>query len=253
VAAFDVGEADFEQRVVERSREVPVIVDFWAAWCGPCRTLTPVLEREVAAREGSVELAKVDVDANQRLAARFHVQGIPAVKAFRDGEVAAEFTGALPPAEVARFLDELVPSEADELAARGLAAGDEDALRRALELEPGRADAAVALARLLLARGELAEARELVEPLAVADFAAGGIAARLALSESGDAPEAAFAALADGDHERALELLQEELAATNDPERRDLLRRVMVGLFAELGPQSELAARHRRRLAAALN
>ena len=249
MAAFDVGEADFEQRVVERSREVPVVVDFWAAWCAPCRTLTPILEREVAAREGAVELAKVDVDQNQRLAARFGVQGIPAVKAFRDGAVAAEFTGALPPAQVATFLDELVPSEADELVARG----DEDALRRALELEPGRADAAVALARILLGRGEAQAALELVEPLAGTDFAASGLAARAALMLSGEAPEEACAALAGGDHERALELLQSELAAASDPERRDLLRRVRVGLFAELGPASELAATHRRRLAAALN
>src|SRR3954470_15620296 len=117
-AVFDVSEADFEQRVIARSRELPVVVDFWAEWCGPCRTLSPALERAAQARAGKVELAKLDTDANQRLAAQFGIRGIPAVKAFRDGKVTAEFTGALPPPQVDAFFDGLVPSEADELAAR---------------------------------------------------------------------------------------------------------------------------------------
>jgi putative thioredoxin len=104
----DVSEASFDADVVERSRELLVVVDFWAAWCGPCRALTPVLETEIAGRDGSVALVKVDVDANPGLAATYRVQGIPAVKAFRDGRVVSEFVGARSPGAVAAFLDELL-------------------------------------------------------------------------------------------------------------------------------------------------
>ncbi len=251
---FDATEADFQQRVVERSRAVPVLVDFWAEWCGPCRQLGPALEAAVNGRGGKVELAKVDVDSNQRLAAQFRVQGIPAVKAFRDGALAAEFTGAIPPAQIEAFLDTLVPSEAEELAAAAAEQGDEEGLRRALELDPSRAEAAVALSRLLLRRGEPAEALATAERFATTDFVAGGLAAR-ARMELGDddAPTEAFAAWDEGDFERALELLQEAVGKAGDAERRDSLRAVMVGLFTELGADDPLAREHRRRLAAALS
>ena len=114
----------------------------------------------------------------RRVAARYQVQGIPAVKAFRDGAVASEFTGALPPAEVERFLDALVPSEAELLAAAAVASGDEEGLRRVLASDPRRVDAAVALGRLLLGRGEAAEALEVLEPVVASDFVAAGLAAR---------------------------------------------------------------------------
>jgi putative thioredoxin len=248
---FDVDEAGFVERVVERSREVPVVVDFWADWCGPCKALTPALERAATAREGKVDLAKVDVDRNPRLAQTFRVQGIPSVKAFRDEQVVSEFTGAVPPPEVERFFDALVPSEADELVRRAADEGDEASLRRALELDPRHAGAAAALARMLLRRGDTAEALELLEPFE-SDFVAAGLAARARLEQQGDGLEPAFEAWDEGDYARALELLQEALATAGDGERRDLVRRVMVAIFNELGPEHELARQHRRRLAASL-
>jgi putative thioredoxin len=248
---FDVDEATFEERVVERSRELPVVVDFWAEWCAPCRTLGPALERAAAARAGQVELAKLDVDRSPTLAARFRVQGIPAVKAFRDGRVVAEFTGATPPPQVEAFFDALVPSEADELATWGAAEGDQAALRQALEVDPRHPEARRALGRLLLRAGEAEEALRLLEP-AGGDFVADGLAARAHLARDGDDDVSpAFEAWDEGDHERALELLHDALA-TSDGERRDAIRRVMVGIFTELGTDHPLAREHRRRLSAAL-
>jgi putative thioredoxin len=242
--ALEVTDTDFQQRVLERSSELPVLVDFWADWCQPCHMLAPVIEEAVAAHEGKIELVKLDVDANQETAARYGVRSLPTVKAFRDGRVTTEFTGAQPPAAVERFIDELVPSQADELAE----GADEESLRRALELEPGHADARRRLGRLLLARGDSEEALELLEDMP-GDFVAEGLAARARLTGDPDL-DAAFDAWDGGDPARALELLQAALA---DPQRRDLVRRVMVAIFTELGPEDPLAREHRRRLSAALN
>ncbi len=242
---LDVSEATFEREVVERSRSTPVVVDFWAEWCGPCRTLTPALEAAEAARDGKVVLAKVDVDANQALAARFDVQGIPAVKAFRDGKIAGEFVGAVPKAKVEELFDSLVPSRADEL----IAAGDELSLREAAELEPRRADVAVALARKRLERGAEDDALAAVEGHE-ADFAADGIAARIALSKAGVAT-AAFEALDRGDRQVALDELIDAFPAA-DEDTREQLRRAVVGILAGLPPDDPTAREYRRRLATTL-
>src|SRR3954447_22228051 len=157
--AVDITEDQFQSAVLDKSKDVPVVVDFWAPWCGPCRQLTPALERAAAAREGKVELVKVNTDENQNISRAFQVQGIPAVKAFKDGREVAQFVGAVPPAKVESFFDALVPSEAEQL----VAAGDEASLRKALELEPGRRDARVKLAQLVFDKGERDEALKLIE------------------------------------------------------------------------------------------
>jgi putative thioredoxin len=129
----DVTTETFEQDVIERSHQVPVVVDFWAGWCRPCLMLGPVLERETEARSGKVDLAKVDVDANQELANRYDVRGIPAVKAFRNGALVREFVGALPPAAVAEFLDDLTgPTAAERLVAELHESGELPAVAEAL-------------------------------------------------------------------------------------------------------------------------
>jgi putative thioredoxin len=216
--ANDTSDLTFDADVIERSRELPVVVDFWAAWCTPCRQLEPLLEAAVDARAGKVELVKLDVDANPRSAARYRVNGIPAVKAFRGGRLVDELTGLAPRAVLDSFLDRLLPSEAERL----IEQGDEESLRRALALEPGNAAARGRLALIELGREDhdprIAEALE---------------------------------ALAHGDAERALSALLEALQDA-DGERRDRLREAMVGVFAELGQDHPLARDYRRRLAAAL-
>ncbi len=237
---IDATDTTFEQEVIQRSYETTVVVDFWAEWCGPCRSLGPVIEMAVEDRGDGVELVKVDTDANPRVSQAFGIQSIPAVKAFKDGKVVEEFVGALPPAQVKRFLDGIVPSEADALVAEG----GEANLRRALELEPSRIDAKVALARLV-------PREEALELLANATgFAAEGLAARLRLEEDPNLAEA-FAAIDRGDVEEGLDPLIGAIPASEGEQREDL-RRAVVGVLDELGVEHPVARESRRKLANAL-
>lgn len=159
---IDVTDATFEAEVVERSKQTPVVVDLGAPWCGPCQTLGPILERVTDATDGAVVLAKVNVDENPSVSQAFQVQGIPAVYAMKDGKVVDGFVGAQPESAVQEFVDRLAPSETDNRITELLGVGDEDSLRKALDLDPDNETVIVALAELLISveRGE--EAVELV-------------------------------------------------------------------------------------------
>jgi putative thioredoxin len=211
--------------------------------------LAPVIERAVAATDGAVELVKIDIDANPGIARRYGIQGIPNVKAFRDGELVDEFTGAQPPAVVERFVEGLLPKPSDAL----LAAGDEQSLREAIELDPARADVRVQLARILLAEGREDEALELLRPVQH-DREADGLIARSELAVDAEAPAVArlgLEALTRGEYEAGLRSLLEAVSEASG-DTRDRIRRTMIGTFAELGDVDPLAAAMRKRLAASL-
>ncbi|MEO6318775.1 MAG: thioredoxin [Acidimicrobiales bacterium] len=152
--SIDVTDATFPADVVERSKQVPVVVDLWAEWCGPCKSLGPILEKVIDETAGKVVLVKVDIDANRQTAEAFQVQSIPAVYALKDGKVVNGFVGAQPEANVREFVASLLPTEAEESMADLLAAGDEVSLRKVLDTEPGHEQAVVALALLLVAKGD---------------------------------------------------------------------------------------------------
>jgi len=244
----DTTDATFEYDVIEASREVPVVVDFWAPWCAPCRQLTPLLEGAVGRHADEVVLAKVNIDENPLLAQHYRVMSIPLVKVFRDGKVVDEFTGLQSAHTIDAFINRLVPTKADRL----VEIGDEPSLREALELDPANTGARLALARMLIAEGETDEVTPLLAPISY-DSQAAGILARIALADL-DNPDiqAGLAAWDAGLPEQALAHLLDAVRGTDDQERRDVLRAAIVGMFGELGEHHPLTARFRKRLAQAL-
>ncbi len=280
---FDVTTQDFVERVLKRSAQVPVVVDFWAGWCAPCRMLGPVLEQAVSELGGRVLLAKVDTDREPELGHRYQIRGIPAVKAFRDGKLVDEFAGARDARFVRAFLERLAPSEETqqvERAAELLQKGqprEAEALLRPIAMGQGaeKDRARLLLARTLLvqgadrlaevpalldgidARGPHAEAAEQLRQLVGflcaapeygADTEARASAALAANPADADARYALAAALAlRGDHRGAMEHLI-ELVSRNRRYRDDGARKAMVQLFDQLGPDHDLVQEYRRRL-----
>ncbi len=277
---FDTTDAGFEIDVIERSRHTPVVVDFWAPWCGPCRVLGPLLERLTKEAGGKLLLAKVNVDENPELAAAFGVQSIPMVLGLRDGRIVSEFVGALPESGVREFLARVLPSEADNLAAEaerlergGSMEEAEGILRRALTLDPRSDRALLGLARLLARREAYAEALELLEKVALGTperAEADRLAATIRVRQTGGADERELRArvAADPNDLEARFVLAQVLAASGDYEgalehylaivkrgrtfRDDGARKAMLDIFELLGSSHETTERFRSELAKVL-
>jgi putative thioredoxin len=236
---MDVTDQTFQAEVLDRSATVPVIVDLWAEWCGPCKTLGPMLEKAVADTGGAVELAKVDVDSNPAVAQAFNVQSIPAVFALSQGQVVDQFIGAVPEAQITEFVQRLAPapSEADMLAA----AGDEASLRKALELEPDHTAATEGLARILIDRGDPAEALTLLARLPETETSR-TLAAEARLLEAG-------VDLSGTDRAEVEAKLDELLERVRDD---DAARQEFVDLLEAMGSEDPRTKEYRRALTARL-
>jgi putative thioredoxin len=232
--AIDVTDATFETEVIERSKSAAVVVDLWAEWCGPCKTLGPTIEKVVDATDGQVVLAKVNVDENPGISQAFRVQSIPAVYALRDGQVVDGFVGAYPEHEVQRFVDRLLPTQEQSQIAQLLAAGDQLSLRQALQLEPGNEDVIVALAELLAGQGDTEEALGLLEKVPESDRTRRIAAAARVGVEPTD------------DYDAKLEDLLERVRSDDEA------RQEFVDILELMGPDDPRTAGYRRRLTAQL-
>jgi putative thioredoxin len=262
VPVIEVNEADFATQVIERSRQVPVVVDFWADWCPPCRMLTPVMEKVANEPEAGFDLAKVDVDANPRLQAAFRVQSIPTVIAFRDGSPVSTFTGAIPESAFRQFIAGIVPQIGDSrvqdamsLADRGEFEQAETLLRELITEEPTNEEAGLSLASLLIDRRAGSDAETVLASLSpTAEVNRMKAAARVLGIDpaelDGSRLDSARRAAADGGFDQSLETAI-ELIESGDPSQ-DEARILMLDVFELLGPEHELTARFRRRLANAL-
>ena len=254
---LDVTDADFMEKVIEESKRRPVVVDLWASWCGPCRTLSPILERAAEQRGGQVLLAKIDVDANPYTAGQFGVQSIPTVIAFRDGRPVDGFIGAVPEPMVNEFVDRLLPSKADLAAQEALEeerSGDvADAERRYREVlasDPDNRGARLGLGRILAERGDAEAATESLTPL-IPDPEAERLLAELRVAEwaTVEGPGTLASAKRLAAQGKWREALDGMLAAVvDDPEARQ----AMLDVFAVLGEDDPLVADYRRKLANAL-
>ena len=260
----EVTDTNFATTVLEESKRRPVVVDFWADWCQPCRMIGPVLERLATEHGGEFLLGKLDVDSNPQAAAAFRIQSIPAVKAFVDGKLANEFIGAIPEQAIRQFLQTVLPTEADSLVEQGDRAertgdldGAERLYRTAFETDPKHTGAALGLGRVAVLRGDLEEARRLLQPLRP-DPEAERLLAAIEVSQwaqpgaNGQGPLAeAERAAAEGKFQEALDVF---LAAVRNgsEEDRARAREAMLKVFSVLGDQDPLTREYRRKLSAAL-